>query len=154
MAQLELGKAVEVRRGERVAILSFGTLLPAALAAADKLNATVVDMRWVKPIDKLKVLELAEHHELLVTVEENAVAGGAGSYINELLLSRNPYAALLNLGLPDDFVEHGDHTEQLAWVGLESDAIVRKINATLKPGSSKRVFTFDTHAPVELGRNI
>ena len=81
MTALEIGRAVEVRRGERVAILCFGTLLQEAMAAAAELNATVVDMRWVKPLDEQMVLELAGDHQLLVTLEENAVAGGAGSAI-------------------------------------------------------------------------
>jgi deoxyxylulose-5-phosphate synthase len=95
MTICEIGKAVEVRRGVAVAILNFGTLLPAALATAEKLDATVVDMRWVKPLDEEKILDLAQSHQLLVTLEENAVAGGAGAGVTEFLLAQGlPLATL------------------------------------------------------------
>ncbi len=119
MTELEIGKAVEVRRGERVAILCFGALLKEAMIAAEELNATVVDMRWVKPLDETMVLEIARQHELVVTLEENAVAGGAGSAVNELLASKSEPYKLQNLGLPDQFVEHGDHKAQKACIGLD-----------------------------------
>ncbi len=90
MVQMEIGRAVQVRSGERVAILNFGTLLPEAMAAAKQLNATVVDMRWVKPMDEATVLNLASQYDLLVTLEENAVAGGAGSGVNEFLAAQGP----------------------------------------------------------------
>ena len=128
---MELGKAVEVRSGERVAILNFGTLLPAALAAAEALNATVVDMRWVKPMDEARVMELARRHELLVTLEENAIAGGAGAGVNELLAAEGKAGLTLNLGLPDSFIEHGEHSEQLAFVGLDATGIGKSIRQRL-----------------------
>ena len=137
MTKLEIGRAVDVRRGQRVAILSFGTLLPAAVSAAQQLNATVVDMRWVKPLDEVRVLELADQHALLVTLEENAVAGGAGAAVNELLAARDIAVAVLNLGLPDTFLEHGDHAEQLSWAGLDCAGIVREIhNRQMCPGGT------------------
>jgi 1-deoxy-D-xylulose-5-phosphate synthase len=131
MTELEIGKAVEVRRGERVAILCFGTLLTEAMAAAEELNATVVDMRWVKPLDEGMVLDVASRHELVVTVEENAVAGGAGSGVNELLYSCNTLQPIVNLGLPDHFQEHGSHTEQKLEVGLGASSIVETISRRL-----------------------
>jgi 1-deoxy-D-xylulose-5-phosphate synthase len=131
MGELEIGKSVEVRRGERVAILSFGTLLPAAMEAAERVNATVVDMRWVKPLDESAVLELAGRHELLVTLEDNAIAGGAGAAINEFLIANASSVALLNLGIQDAFIEHGSLEEQHAWAGLNSDAIHSKIRSRL-----------------------
>ena len=127
MTALEIGKAVEVRRGERVAILSFGALLSEAMAAAEELNATVVDMRWVKPLDEGMVLVLASSHELLVTLEENAVAGGAGAAVSELLAAKRQYCKVLNLGLPDQIIEHGSHEEQLSWTGLDAPGIVQSI---------------------------
>ncbi len=127
MTALEIGKAVEVRRGERVAILSFGTLLPEAMAAAEHLNATVVDMRWVKPLDEAQIIKAAENHELLVTVEENAIAGGAGSAVNCVLATNDIATPFLNLGIPDSFIEHGGHDEQKAWIGLDCTGIVQKI---------------------------
>ena len=129
MTELEIGKAVEVRRGERVAILCFGTLLQEAMAAAKELNATVVDMRWVKPLDEGMVLRLAGEHKLLVTLEENAVAGGAGSAVSELLAARGIDIPVLHLGLPNEFVEHGEHGLQLAELGLNATGIYNLITA-------------------------
>jgi 1-deoxy-D-xylulose-5-phosphate synthase len=127
MDQLPIGKSVEVRAGERIAILNFGTLLPEAVAAAGHLNATVIDMRWVKPLDEIRLREIARDHDMLVTLEENAVAGGAGAAVNEFFAANGESIAILNLGLPDHFVEHGSHQEQLAWTGLDSKAIVQRI---------------------------
>jgi 1-deoxy-D-xylulose-5-phosphate synthase len=131
MTALEIGKGVVILEGSRVALLNFGTLLPAARLAAEALGATLVDMRWVKPLDEELVLELAARHELLVTVEENAVAGGAGSAVAEYLSGRGRLIDLMHLGLPDDFVEHGAPDEQHAWVQLDSEGIVASIQARL-----------------------
>jgi 1-deoxy-D-xylulose-5-phosphate synthase len=87
------------REGEKIAILNFGTLLPQAAKVAEKLNATLVDMRFAKPLDEALVLQLAAEHEVLVTLEENAIMGGAGSGVNELLMSRRRAVPVLNLGL-------------------------------------------------------
>ena len=133
MTALEIGKAVEVRRGERVAILSFGALLSEAMAAAEELNATVVDMRWVKPLDEGMVLVLAERHELLVTLEDNALAGGAGSLVTAVMVKNDLTLRVLNLGIPDQFIEHGSQKEQRAWVGLDSQAIVTAVERRLGP---------------------
>jgi len=131
LVELEIGEAVQVRTGEQVAILNFGTLLPAAMEAAEALNATVVDMRWVKPLDEKKILELAERHELLVTLEENAVAGGAGTGVSEFLMTQANSVAMLNLGIQDSFIEHGSLEEQHIWAGLSSDIITSKIQTRL-----------------------
>ena len=96
-----------VRRREKIAILNFGTLLPEVAQAAEALNATLVDMRFVKPLDEQLVLELATSHETLVTLEENAIMGGAGSGVNELLMAKRRPVPVLNLGLPDSFVSQG-----------------------------------------------
>lgn len=131
MTALEIGKAVQVRKGSQVAILSFGTLLPEAVKAAEQLNATVVDMRWVKPLDEALVIAMAAQHELLVTLEENALAGGAGASVNELLAARGVVTAILNLGLPDHFQDHGSQQEQRSEAGLDAEGIVGSIRERL-----------------------
>ncbi|BEH13542.1 MULTISPECIES: 1-deoxy-D-xylulose-5-phosphate synthase [Marinobacter] len=123
LSALPLGKGRVVREGARVAILNFGTLLGSALEAADSLNATVADMRFVKPLDESLVLELAEQHDLLVTLEENVVAGGAGSAVTECLNKREVMLPVLQLGLPDRFVDHGKHGELLKECGLDPEGI-------------------------------
>ncbi|QFS85953.1 MULTISPECIES: 1-deoxy-D-xylulose-5-phosphate synthase [unclassified Marinobacter] len=123
LTALPLGKGRVVREGTRVAILNFGTLLGSALEAADSLNATVADMRFVKPLDESLVLELAEQHDLLVTLEENVVAGGAGSAVTECLNKREVMLPVLQLGLPDRFIDHGKHGELLKECGLDPEGI-------------------------------
>ncbi len=115
--------------GRRVAILAFGTLLHPALAAADKLDATVANMRFAKPLDAVLVADLARSHDMLVTVEEGVIAGGAGSAVGECLAAAGLCVPLLHLGLPDEFIEHGDHAKLLAGLGLDApgiEAAVRK----------------------------
>jgi 1-deoxy-D-xylulose-5-phosphate synthase len=121
------GKGVVRRRGERVAILAFGTLLHPALAAAERLNATVADMRFIKPLDADLVAELARTHDVLVTVEEGCVNGGAGSAVLEALQAAELTNPVLTLGLPDRFVEHGDPAKLLAQCGLDADGIAAAI---------------------------
>jgi 1-deoxy-D-xylulose-5-phosphate synthase len=133
MQALPLGKGVVRRRGGGgVAVLAFGTLLRPALEAAEELDATVADMRFVKPVDADLVAELAATHRLLVTVEENAVSGGAGSAVAETLAERSIQAPLLHLGLPDRFVDHGDQVQLLASVGLDRSGIVAAVRARLR----------------------
>ena len=127
MQALPLGKAEVRRRGKRIALLAFGSMLAPALEAGEAFNATVVNMRFVKPLDEALVRELARSHDLLVTVEENVVAGGAGSAVNECLLAAGISAHVVNLGLPDRFIEHGDPKEQLARCGLDAVGIRRTI---------------------------
>jgi 1-deoxy-D-xylulose-5-phosphate synthase len=124
---LPIGKGVLRRSGHQIAILNFGTLLPAALAAAEGLGATVADMRFVKPLDAELIETLAKDHQLLVTLEENTVAGGAGSAVAEYLNSAGIAPPLLQLGLPDHYIEHGSHTEQLAQCGLDAAGIEASI---------------------------
>jgi len=129
MQALTMGKGEVRREGEKIAILAFGSMLAPALAAADELKATVANMRFVKPLDEELVLRLAQTHDLLVTVEENAVMGGAGSAVLECLESRGVTVQVLQLGLPDRFVEHGDPAKLLASCGLDQDGIVRAVQA-------------------------
>ena len=127
MQALPLGKG-EVRRvGSSVAILSFGSMLGPAIGAADSLNATVANMRFIKPLDTELVLHLAREHALLVTVEENTIQGGAGSAVAECLQQHGMTNALLQLGLPDSFLEQGETEKMLAMCGLDATGIAASI---------------------------
>ncbi|MCE8017141.1 1-deoxy-D-xylulose-5-phosphate synthase [Halomonas sp. MCCC 1A17488] len=133
---LEIGKAERrresgVETGKRIALLAFGSLNGPAAEVAEALDATHLNMRSVKPLDREAILAAAADHELLVTLEENVVAGGAGSGVNELLAAEGVPAALLNLGLPDAFVEHGKPAELLAECGLDAAGIEAAIRARL-----------------------
>jgi len=128
---LPLGKAEVRLSGARVAILTFGSMVTPAITAGEALGATVVNMRFVKPLDKSLILEMAEQHELIVTVEENAVAGGAGSGVNECLAAHGATVAIHNLGLPDHFVEHGEHGALLKQCGLDAKGIENTITDLL-----------------------
>jgi 1-deoxy-D-xylulose-5-phosphate synthase len=130
-APLPIGRGEVRRRGSRVALLSFGTTLELALAAAAELDATVANMRFVKPLDETLVLELADSHELLVTLEENAVAGGAGSAVNELLAAAGRRLRVLNEGLPDRFIDQATQPEQRALAGLDLPQLLARIGAAL-----------------------
>ncbi len=136
LVQMPIGKAREVRSGKQVAILNFGALLPHALLAANQLNATVVDMRWVKPMDTKIIETLADEYDLLVTLEDNAISGGAGSGVNQCLVERHLLVGVLNLGIPDAFIEHGASEEQHAWIGLDGPGIERAIKAKLNSVAS------------------
>ncbi|MCL2893409.1 1-deoxy-D-xylulose-5-phosphate synthase [Brenneria tiliae] len=131
LAELPIGKGVVRRQGDDIAILNFGTLLPEAQKAADKLNATLVDMRFVKPLDEALILELASTHNALVTLEENAVMGGAGSGVNELLMAKRIAISVLNLGLPDKFIPQGGQEEIRSDIGLDAAGIERSITRWL-----------------------
>ena len=131
MEAIPLGKGEIRRQGSKVAILAFGGLLSPALNAAEKLDATVANMRFVKPLDTALVLELARDHDLLVTVEENAIMGGAGSAVSEALQAAGQAVALLQLGLPDRYIEHGNPEKLLADCGLDAAGIVAAIEKRL-----------------------
>ena len=131
MSALPLGKGVMRRSGSQVAILNFGTTLAAALTAADSLNASVADMRFVKPIDEQLIDQLAANHQLLVTVEENSIAGGAGAAVSEYLAQQGIVMPVLHLGLPDLFIDHSSHAEQLAATGLDTAGILQAIEQRL-----------------------
>ncbi len=125
------GKAVTRREGRSVAILAFGSMVEPALVAAEKINASVADMRFVKPLDEDLIGDMATSHQLIVTIEENSVMGGAGSAVNEYLLKANYQIPILNLGLPDAFLDHGKVAEMLANVNLDSDSLVSAIKKKL-----------------------
>ena len=132
MQALELGKGRILREGKGTAILAFGTLLHHAKAAAEALDATLVDMRFVKPMDEALVLSLAASHDHFVTIEDNAIMGGAGSAVNELLMRSKQCKPALNLGLPDRFVEQGTQQEIYALLGLDDTGIQRSIETWLQ----------------------
>ena len=129
MTALEFGKASVERNGEGTAILSFGSMLAAAMDAGERLNATVVNMRFVKPIDEELVTEITSSHDLIVTIEEHVVAGGAGSAVNEVLAKHGILTRTVNLGLPDEHVDHGVPKLVFAKYGMDADAIVQKVEA-------------------------
>ena len=127
MTAIPIGSAQTKREGKKIALLAFGPMLTPALEVGEKLDATVVNMRFVKPLDAATILRLAESHDLLVTVDENSVAGGAGSAVNELLMSHNVTIPVVNHGLPDRFIEHGEREDMLEDAELTADGIIRAI---------------------------
>ncbi len=140
LTTLPIGKATLRREGHKVALLVFGTLLKAALEAAEQLDATVVNMRFVKPLDVEMVKRIAQQHDLLVTIEENVILCGAGSAVNECLQPHANSTPLLNLGLPDRFIEHGETATLLAQCGLDAEGIVRAVTKHLSElATSKKI---------------
>jgi 1-deoxy-D-xylulose-5-phosphate synthase len=131
LTALPIGKGEVRRRGRRVAILSFGALLKPCLDAAEKFDATVADMRFVKPLDEELVRELATSHDWLVTVEENTILGGAGSAVLETIVKQGFEKKVLQLGLPDRFVDHGDPGRLLKECGLDAEGIRASVAAKL-----------------------
>lgn len=127
MTALEMGRGIVRRTGKHGAILAFGSMVAPALEAAETLDLTVADMRFVKPLDRKLILELAQTHDFLVTIEENVIAGGAGSGCAEILANHS--IPILHLGLPDEFVEHGDPAQLLADCGLNAQGILNAIQA-------------------------
>ena len=134
---LPYGKGELRRQGERIAILAFGTLLYPALEAAERLNATVVNMRWAKPLDEALLQSVAQTHDALVTLEEGAIMGGAGSAVLEALQRMQLVKPVLQLGLPDRFIEHGDPAKLLAGVGLDAVGIEASIRARFAESLAK-----------------
>ena len=126
---LPYGKGERRRTGTHLAMLAFGTLLYPVLEAAERLNATVINMRWAKPLDVELLLQVASAHPLLVTIEEGSVMGGAGSAVAEALAAAGQQRPLLQLGLPDRFIEHGDPARLLSLHGLDADGIVASVQA-------------------------
>jgi 1-deoxy-D-xylulose-5-phosphate synthase len=138
MRELPIGRGEIRREGRRfalmsrkIALLAFGAMLTPALEAADELDATVANMRFVKPLDEALVLELADSHDLLVTIEENVIMGGAGSAVLEVLQDNDRTVPVLQLGLPDRFIDQGDPAMQIAAAGLDRGGILEAIRARL-----------------------
>jgi 1-deoxy-D-xylulose-5-phosphate synthase len=131
LTALPLGKGELRRCGSRIALLAFGSLLAPALEAGDLLDATVANMRFVKPLDHALVRELAFGHDLLVTLEENAVIGGAGAEVARSLEEQGLNTRLLRLGLPDRFTEHGDSATLLAQLGLDAKSIAERVKQVI-----------------------
>lgn len=126
---LAVGKAEIRRRGRRIALLAFGAMVEPASVAAAQLNATLVNMRFVKPLDEDMLLELARSHEIFISVEDNVIMGGAGSAVSEFLAAQALQIPILHLGLPDTWLEHMSREEVLASVGLDADGIIRSVTA-------------------------
>ena len=136
MQAIEIGKAQLLRTtqevaGKRVALLAFGSMLAPALQASESINASVVNMRFIKPLDTAMIAELANSHDLLVTIEENALMGGAGAAVLEAMQALNVHMPVLCLGLPDQFIEHGNHETMLAECGLDASGIIKAIEQKL-----------------------
>ena len=129
MEALPVGQSRSLREGNRIAILAFGALTPAAHKAGEALDATVIDMRWVKPLDRDAIIKAAASHSLLVTVEDHQRMGGAGSAVNELLHDEGIVVDVMNLGLPDHFIHHGKRDVLLAEAGLDAAGIEQQIRA-------------------------
>ncbi len=131
LAPLDVGKGVLRRRGRDIALVAFGSLVAPALKAAEPLDASVADMRFVKPLDLELLNELAQGHRLLVTLEENAIAGGAGAAVAEALAELGLCVPVAHLGLPDRFIEHGDPAKMLADCGLDAPGIEARVREAL-----------------------
>nr|VFJ62857.1 MAG: 1-deoxy-D-xylulose-5-phosphate synthase [Candidatus Kentron sp. FW] len=127
MTTIPIGKAEVRREGKKVALLAFGAMLTPCLEVAETIDATVVNMRFVKPLDEEMVLRMADEHDLLVTVEDNAMVGGAGSGINECLLANGITVPIVNHGIPDHFLQHGSRQDVLAKAGLCTEGILRVV---------------------------
>jgi len=127
MQSIECGKGQICRQGQEIALLAFGSMLASAMTVGEKLDATVVNMRFVKPLDETLITTLAANHKILVTLEENVLMGGAGSAVNEYLTSLPSPPQLLNLGLPDHYIEQGTQAQQLTSLGLDAAGIEQKI---------------------------
>lgn len=126
-----VGKAQTLRTGERIALLAFGSMVAPAQHAGETLNATVVNMRFSKPLDEHIIEQLARTHELLITIEENAIMGGAGSAVSETLNRIGVSVRLIQLGLPDNFIEQGEHRQMLHDIGLDAKGIIRSARQVL-----------------------
>jgi 1-deoxy-D-xylulose-5-phosphate synthase len=128
LAAIPVGKGEIIRQGQAIAILAWGSMVSPSEQAGDELNATVANLRFIKPLDEELILELANSHDILVTIEENALPGGAGSAVNTLLHRHKLLRQTLNLGLPDQFIEQGTREQLLALCGLDKGGILQQIN--------------------------
>jgi len=129
LEELPIGRGEIRRRGKGIALLAFGSMLAPALEAAQEIDATVANMRFVKPIDRELIAELAREHSLLISVEENTLIGGAGAEVARVLEEVGSPVKFLRMGLPDRFIDHGDQAQLLAELGLDKEGIVRTVRA-------------------------
>ena len=132
LVKIKVGRAKVLREGDKIAILAFGSPVYDALKVGEILNATVVNMRFVKPIDKEVIKQIANSHEYIITIEDNVTMGGAGSAVNEILAADNKFVCVKNLGLPDNYLDHATREEQLTSVGLDADSILESIQSFTK----------------------
>jgi 1-deoxy-D-xylulose-5-phosphate synthase len=139
MQALPVGKAQLRCQGKKIALLAFGSMVAVAEAAAEHLDATVVNMRFVKPLDEAMVVQMASTHERVVTLEENAVAGGAGSAVNECLAAHGILRPICNIGLPDRFIDQGERGELLAEAGLDVDGLLEALRENSRPEVVKSI---------------
>jgi len=147
MTALPIGRSMSVRKGWNTAILAFGSMVEACRPIAEQLDATLINMRFVKPLDRDAIIQAAREHSCLITVEENALAGGAGSGVNEALAAAGMTLPVLNIGLGDIFIDHGTREECLRQAGLDTAGIQRQIEQfllTLEPGAPARSPTAQT----------
>jgi 1-deoxy-D-xylulose-5-phosphate synthase len=139
MQAIEIGKADLLRLGTHIAILLFGSLLQVSNAVAKCLNTTLVNMRFVKPLDETLLIEIAQTHDIIITIEDNAINGGAGSAVNEFLLKQNLPVAILNLGIPDSYLEHATREQQLTSIGLDTEGVIHSIKVFEQAYSTSRL---------------
>lgn len=139
MTALPIGKGEIRREGKSIALLSFGSMLETGMKVGHKINATVANMRFVKPLDEELIVSLVKSHDLLLTLEDNVVLGGAGSAVNEIILANNLDTHIINMGLPDTFQEHGSRSELLADAGLTTDDIMARIEEFRQQPLAKHV---------------
>ena len=132
MTALPVGRAEVRLKGKGIALLAFGSMVTPALEVGDQLDATVVNMRFIKPLDEKLILQMAKDHDLLVTIEENAIPGGAGNGVNEVLNAHGCHTPLLTIGLPDSFIEQGTREEVLSLAGLDVPGLLKSIEASSK----------------------
>ncbi len=141
MTELPVGRAVTHRQGRHLAILNFGALLGEALAAGEELDATVIDMRWVKPLDEALILELAASHEVLFTLEENAIAGGAGASVAEFLVDQGIERTLRHFGIPDRFIDHGGQDALRKEQGMSREALIEAGKTAINHAAATRLLS-------------
>ncbi len=139
MTALPIGKANLLRKGHTIALLAFGSPVTAALEVGKALDTTVVDMRFVKPLDEEMIISLAENHNVLVTVEDNVIMGGAGSAVNEFLIANEIMVRAINLGLPDSFLNHGSRDDLLAESGIDTLGIMTLVKSLLNERDCEKI---------------
>jgi 1-deoxy-D-xylulose-5-phosphate synthase len=139
MKALPVGLAELRREGSDIALLAFGSMVETAEVVAEELDASVVNMRFIKPLDEDMIVRMAARHRVLVTLEDNAVAGGAGSGINECLAMRGIETPILNLGIPDEFIEHGSREQCLADAGLDGASVLTAIRHWIGQPATRQI---------------